>query len=254
MLILEGYPYAATDVTQAFYLYQNHFWNFITGGNVVEEVETPGQLSSPEIGKPVHIPWWNFAELKPDQKMAFDVVTCNHTISEMHPNSLRYMLWLAQRAQSEVNSEPVSFVIDGFYHTSINPLENIMERFYCFGYILVHHDAKITIFAPAGTNSSLGGLSLPRKGRTLLDVPQDILRRFIGLPSLYKKRQWGVREYSSLENVISRSIRLGRRFFRQKELVPIERVNDFYTQLTGRRDHRNLDEKFLDSLINREVP
>ncbi len=36
MLMLLGYPYAATDVTQAFYLYQNHLWDFITDGKVFE--------------------------------------------------------------------------------------------------------------------------------------------------------------------------------------------------------------------------
>ena len=39
LLMLLGYPYAATDVTQAFYLYQNHLWDFISNGQAWEGAE-----------------------------------------------------------------------------------------------------------------------------------------------------------------------------------------------------------------------
>ena len=63
MVILNGYCYAATDVTQAFYMYQNHLWNFITGGKVTElarESVNNKQFGDPSNGYVTHVPWWEF--------------------------------------------------------------------------------------------------------------------------------------------------------------------------------------------------
>ena len=51
--------YSSTDITQSFYIYQNHLYNFFES-NLCEGVSNPEKLDQCEIN---HYPWWEFYNL-----------------------------------------------------------------------------------------------------------------------------------------------------------------------------------------------
>ena len=160
MLMLDSYPYAATDVTQAFYLYQNHFWNFILGGRVKELVHQPAakERSLEAVpGNALHIPWWEFARLEPGSTPNYDVVTCNHVLCEMHPNCLGFTLNIAKSLLKD--SENPLIVFEGWGSGLGQSRAVVNERFYRLGFGLVHHDPVITVITPG--NQIRWGLPSP---------------------------------------------------------------------------------------------
>ena len=115
LFIANGWSYCATDITEAFYLIQNHLWNELTNGHVVELCEQEVWDGEIEPQHPVHIPWWKFYQLFERDIPSVDVVTCNHALAEMHPNSLSFVLNIA-RKMLRVNSpdEIKLFMIEGW--------------------------------------------------------------------------------------------------------------------------------------------
>src|SRR5262249_21237629 len=93
-LLLElGYRYAATDVTQGMYIWQNHLLNAMVPGQVAELATADGDFFS-GLGdaRAIHVPWWKFVVVEPVIRSRVDVVTCNHALCEMHPSALAYSL------------------------------------------------------------------------------------------------------------------------------------------------------------------
>lgn len=84
-----GFSYAATDITQAFYLQQNHMW---TGLYPEEVVECVTDEVRPVRGRNiVHIPYWKLWEYK-DMDLSVDIIMSNHALAEMHERSLKFYL------------------------------------------------------------------------------------------------------------------------------------------------------------------
>ena len=81
----QGWPYYAMDNTQAFYLYQNRLWNYLSNNRVCEAIEPSSNYTPNDI---VHIPWWNF--YLDEKPIKIDVITCNHMLIEMNPIALKY--------------------------------------------------------------------------------------------------------------------------------------------------------------------
>ena len=116
LLILEGYPYIATDVAEGFYLYQSQLWSSLANGGFVElacEDIKLSQINDLDPGTAAHVPWWRFFDLDYD-KIAFgvEVVTCNHVLCEMHPRALLYLLKLAKHLTREGGS--FRFLFEGW--------------------------------------------------------------------------------------------------------------------------------------------
>jgi hypothetical protein len=234
MLLLEGYPYAATDVTQAFYLYQNHLWNFISKGNVFEgakEKITPDLLGAIPPGSAVHIPWWEFVQLKPESVPEFDIVTCNHALCEMHLDSLRFTLRMARSFLESQNSLK-AFVFEGWGYKqntkiSVGSVALATDMFYRFGFSLVHNDSRLTIFAPSGTKNAIG--SCPWEDLSNSYVPNY---------------------FAAVDNPLCQAVLKGRQETQSLEKVDIKEVNAFYTELLGSEDHLSPDEHFC-KLVSR---
>ncbi|MEG5028017.1 hypothetical protein QUB41_12145 [Microcoleus sp. AT8-B2] len=215
MLMLEGYPYAATDISQAFYLYQNHLWNFISNSinnNLVEAVYPQKEQLFDNLllpGNVIHIPWWEYVRLK-DQKLPyFDIVTCNHALCEMQYRSLRFNLIIAKRMlREEYLSEsllfkafPKAFVFEGSGAQLIHKLTNVINLFLSLGYVMLYNDEFITILVK-GDNECLSN-------------------------SVYQK------------------IVEGRQHHQDSTKVNIDDVNSFYTELIGSEEHLSPDELFF---------
>ena len=74
MLLLDNYPYASTDVSQAFYLYQNNFLDFISEGKLLEGVHSEINLNKIQEQFNIHIPWWKFVKLNSQSSAEFDLI------------------------------------------------------------------------------------------------------------------------------------------------------------------------------------
>ena len=85
LLANDGHQYFAMDAAQAFYLYQKKLWSDIYGSDYFDYSDSS---SRPDSAKVTHIPWWQFANLSiPIPNV--DVVTINHTLTEMHPQAVK---------------------------------------------------------------------------------------------------------------------------------------------------------------------
>ncbi|MDB4805119.1 hypothetical protein OAH16_00790 [bacterium] len=242
MLILEGYPYASTDITQALYLYQNHSWNFFSDGKVTEGVTQeidPGILASIPGGSVVHVPWWEFVQLRPDEVPAFDIVTCNHALTEMHPDSLRFCLLMSRALLKRSDSSLPAFVFEGWGYATPDDIERTCKTFQEFGFSMIHSDWLITIFVPKVANNSV------QSPERIKAVPAIREGRLVGYQAAYES---SASPYHS-QNPLSRAILSGREGFEETGMVPMDQLKVLYTALLGREDLDGPYERFA-KLVN----
>ena len=247
MLINQGYPYAATDVSQAFYLYQNHLWNFISQGSVVELTHghTEGEgFEAPFPGKAVHVPWWKFMGLKPNEAPQFDVVICNRTLCEMHPSSLGFALMIA-RGMLNGGDLPKAFVVFGWGNQEYHDAISVLECFYRSEFVMVHCDSRITVLTPAGAKSAADFLDLPAKNRLRMSRLRNYMRWILGIAPLSERSRFAPQIYSSPRNPLSRAIVSAWETEQAHRIVGIEQLNQFYTELLGDSDLTSEDEHFI---------
>lgn len=239
-LALQGYPYAATDISQAFYLYQNRLWNHFAAGNVFEMVhdrESYDRLSALPGGSIFHMPWWEFVKLRPEKLPRFDIVTCNHALCEMHPASLRFTVKIAEAFLQESGSLK-AFIFEGWGWAKNNSVESVTEVFYKNGFLMVYCDQYITVFVPAGTAYSMNALKLPRQ------VQSENLHIQNGSLVSHKKivDSYQPEIYRAPENPVTTAIDRGR--LGDKKTVGIDQVTDFYTGVLESNYHLTGDEDF----------
>lgn len=161
MLHKAGYPYAATDITQAFYLEQNHLWNGLYPGQVVECVEeTMSDLSSKSI---CHIPYWKLWQYR-NRDMGVDIMMSNHALTEMHENSLRFYL---EFGKSIMKSSKIRLFVAQWPGCALKHSWNtVVSAFEDTGYKMVYNKDSYYIFHL---------VSIPKKGKAenLLDADAD---------------------------------------------------------------------------------
>jgi len=250
LLMLEGYPYAATDVSQALYLYQNHFWNFISDGGISDLVgggDVHDACNGIKPGSAVHLPWWKFVALRPESVPRFDVITCNAALGEMHHDSLGFSLKIARAFLDESAEEtPKVFVFEGWGHPE-NSHAKITERFYRSGFVLVHNDPWITVFAANGTRGASGGLDLPQPvTKSRFWHLKNLIRRVAGATPMDPNAvSYEPSYYAQSKSSLSQSILSGRQSNQSAKNVEIDQVNRFYTDLLDSEDHDTPDESFL---------
>ncbi len=235
LLILEGYPYIATDVAEGFYLYQSQLWSSLANGGFVElacEDIKLSQINDLDPGTAAHVPWWRFFDLDYD-KIAFgvEVVTCNHVLCEMHPRALLYLLKLAKHLIREGGS--FRFLFEGWGYDVNMPAWWVNSRFYEHGFHICHNDEAITVFAPAGATEAV--CHYPRIGLRNVQDPR------IGLPNVQDaaairrlgemkiSRIWEPCFYATQSNPASARILTGRDEIART--VSAEQVAAFYDQL-----------------------
>lgn len=152
LLVMEGYPYIGTDVAQAFYLYQNHMLSYVTK-EMKELVIEDGDILSLETPKPgtaIHIPWWKWVTLTPEKvKLSAGILTSNHCLCEMHPNSMAY---LAAASSRILDNHPGGgkFVFDSWGYDLLHGEITVLEKFSEFGFRLCHNETAVSAMALAG--------------------------------------------------------------------------------------------------------
>jgi len=253
--MLEGYPYSATDVAQAFYLYQNHFWNFIAKGKVVD-LASPSfvnrAFTEPLSGEIIHIPWWKFANLKADSVPQFDIVTANHTLCEMHPNCLGFALYIAQSLLQGRGLK--AFMFEGWgLDTEGHSRASVNNQFYKQNFALAHNDSQITVFVPTLGDKKYMLHCLPMNNRYKRQVLHlyknlsffNILKNRRQEKPLFDRSSWEPWEYKSAKNPLSGNIIRGREIIKNNKIISIDQVSRYYTELLGTENHLSPDEHFL---------
>lgn len=147
MLLLDNYPYASTDISQAFYLYQNNFLDFISEGKLLEGVHSEINLNKIQEQFNIHIPWWKFVKLNSQSSAEFDLITSNHCLCEMHPQSLAFTLAIS-RIFLRNKAVPKIFMFEGTGWDFRYTMESVINAFEKFGFSLLHNDSQITILTP----------------------------------------------------------------------------------------------------------
>jgi SAM-dependent methyltransferase len=249
LLILEGYPYISTDVSQAFYLYQNRIWNYITHGELIElaEVNDSEQsltsISSMPIGSAVHVPWWKFVQIPFSLDVEFDVIVCNHALCEMHPDSLGFLINAASQYLKPQDS-PKVFLFEGWGCQHGNKIEDVIERFYRANFGMVHNDHKITVFVPRDSEFARGYIPMPvRIRRRKFFKIRNLMRRIVGEPPMIFYSYHPV-HFHGKQNPLSASIVSRREAERDARNIGIKQVEGFYTDLLGNEDHSSPGERF----------
>jgi len=269
LFVLNNWSYAASDITQAFYLAQNFLWDHASGGRLRDLAEDPAWDGTLAPGQPVHIPWWEFFTLPERGLPSVDVVTCNHALAEMHPHSMAFALRVAHRMLSGQGLK--AFIFEGWGFEKFVPRSMITERFYRFGYRLVHNDNEITVFAPhetAGATPSARSLRLAHawkyRGRgnsaevaardskwSALGAFSDLkstvgsLEFLSGMKRFYQSFWFWPPRVASRRNPISAAILQGRKRRQGERRVGLEAVDRFYAELLNTADLLTADERFL---------
>jgi hypothetical protein len=247
LLLLDGWGYIATDIAQAFYLFQNHLWNYFTGGQVRELAHDKAWDGSIASGRAVHIPWWQFYEFLSRDVPQVDIVTCNHALAEMHPNSLAFTLRVARKMLDGPGLK--AFVFDGWGYELLVHRSEITEQFYRCGFRLVHNDDKITVFAPEGGDCAVPSAHLPV-------LRSRLIKRIVATAKIMLGRRVGSISFNpphfiSTQNIVSRLILEGRVQRLRDGLVGLEEIDRFFRDLLGSDDIRSPDEQFV-ALIGKE--
>lgn len=178
LLVLEGYPYIGTDIAQSFYLYQSHMLSHVAT-NLMEMVVEDGDILSLETPKPgtaVHIPWWKWVTLSPEQiKLSAGIMTSNHCLCEMHANSFAY---LARVSNQILGRHPNGgkFVFDSWGYDLLHSEQVVLAKFVEHGFRLCHNDVGVSAmvlekFAQGWpVYGVVAAAAAPAEKRTILDT------------------------------------------------------------------------------------
>jgi len=117
LLALAGYRIVTSDITQAFYLWQNHLWDYIFGENLIELASDSRSLSDFEKlpgGTILHVPWWKYSILNPQEiKLSVEVITANHVFTEMQNDAFFYLLKLSCHLLVQDRSTEKMLIFEG---------------------------------------------------------------------------------------------------------------------------------------------
>jgi len=142
LLLLNNYSYSSTDITQAFYLHQNRYFNYITKHNL-HEVLSFDRVHDLYEDKNCHIPWWIYAELWKHKIPQFDLITCNAALAEMHMNSLKYTLKLSSLMLEKSNG---FFVFESWGYDKFIKSPVIHRLFEQNGFMLLWNSRELTVY------------------------------------------------------------------------------------------------------------
>jgi len=164
-LSLEGYPYTSIEVTQAFYLNQSRFWSNLPGIKLVDLAQYDSRFAPPvnlcaEEGTMVHIPWFQFRWIAEAQNVGVDTVICERALCEMDDGSRSFYFGLTRKMLlADNNGRPKYFIYSNAGNTRNTTHGYLHGQFVRSGFVLVHRDKKITVYALQNTTESQGALT-----------------------------------------------------------------------------------------------
>lgn len=164
LLLASGHRYGAMDNSQAFYLWQNRFFQELMGNEFSEWAE-PGVSDSKMA---VHIPWWKYAAFHRGCPIRMDVFVCDHAMGEMSKFALKYTIRLAAQVLAE--SRLPLFLSTSIGQMHVSKEDDIEKEFLAAGFFRLRSSSQIMAFA-------LKNSDLAKYGRLLRDPNRSIAKR-----------------------------------------------------------------------------
>jgi hypothetical protein len=124
-LIKSGFPYWATDNTQALYLWQNRLFGHLAGDAFADLV------TDPVPSKTTLIPWWRFAEMFRGPP-AMDIIVCDAALGEMDTFAVHYIARIA--AEMLKGSKIGAILFSNIGEPRISTPFYIQQLFFKFGF------------------------------------------------------------------------------------------------------------------------
>lgn len=221
LLVLMGYRYVGSDISQAFYLLQSQLLDRVSQGgciNLVDGNDALARLASLKPGQAAQIPWWQWCRPEIPKSLAVDVVASNHNILEMHPFCFLYHLSVMRDA---LTPNSVGFVFEGWGDPSNNPTWKAVQSFANKGFVMTHNDRRITCFTPEKSSNAAEGVMRYTPG--------------------HGDAHYATPEFSDARNPLSKAIQQ----MRKKELLQINLGLPDYKALLNRNNLATVDERYL---------
>jgi antitoxin (DNA-binding transcriptional repressor) of toxin-antitoxin stability system len=222
LLVLMGYRYVGSDISQAFYLLQSQLLDRVSKGgcvNLVDDTDAKARLAALQPGQAAQIPWWQWARPEIPRSLAVDVVTSNHNILEMHPFCFLYHVSVLRDA---LTPNSVGFVFEGWGDPSNNPTWKAVQSLANKGFVMAHNDRRITCFTHDKSPYSREGVMRYAPGGA-------------------GDAHYATPEFSDPSNPLSKAIV----DMRKKELLQIAHSLDDYKTFLNRKNLATVDERYL---------
>lgn len=268
LLVHAGYRYAATDVAQAFYIFQNRLWSHLFP-NKLRELADGGDiamLADPDATV-VHLPWWIFFGCDPPHLgRSVDAVVANHALCEMHHHSMLFTIAFG-RAVLRTPPEQGIFFVEGRGQDLSNKAALLPREFLRRGYARVYYDqdfspdsSHMDVYAlraadqQARVDQASNAIEAMRSGGigTRAHAILSLLRK-PGGAAVFRDRlqeKFFGPSASNLnafeENDIAKKIKAGRARDLTEAKVPYEEIVAFVRATAGEDGLVNADERFLD--------
>jgi hypothetical protein len=227
LLVQMGYGYISTDITQAFYIAQNHVLNAVAGDRFIELATDPRSFFDfplPPTGICLHVPWWKFVVADPQPKFSVDLVTCNHALLEMDAIALKYNCRIAHALLSGGGLR--CFLFEGWgnpIRTQIwQATRTITKAGLCFAY----NDSLFPILVRTDAKEAFGVPALP------VGTTDD-------------EAAWHPSIYIDPESTLAKQIKSGRDAAAQKGKYSIRDFDALLKEILGTDDLMIDDERFL---------
>ena len=148
LLVMRGYRYIATDVSQALYILQSNLLARVAAAGSIDLVDTQygaDELRTLKPGQAAMVPWWRWALRSTRAGLSIDLATSNHNLLEMHQRSRPYHM---AAVREHLSPDGCGFVFEGWGDPSRQPRWMAVKDFTDHGFDLLHNDIRIVYFAP----------------------------------------------------------------------------------------------------------
>jgi hypothetical protein len=226
-LLLEfGLRYVCTDITQAFYLWQNRLLTAIAGDGLAELATEHLEIDQAVADHvAVHLPWWKFVVPSPRTGLRLDVVTCNHAWCEMHPNAMAYTLAMAAETLQGDGYRAVLF--EGWGSTVRYPIWHVGKALAGAGFAFANNDVRASIAVRSDSPAAVHAMVLPIPGAKT------------------DEERFHPRIHADLRNPIGADCASGRRNTEVTASATLADYDAMLRQVCGRDDLLTDDERFM---------
>ena len=175
LLANDGHQYFAMDAAQAFYLYQKKLWSNIYGSDYFDYTES---TSRPDSTKVTHIPWWQFANLSipiPD----VDIMTCNHALTEMHPESVKTIFRRLYSSWGDTDKKLV--LAESWGHDYFYRKQAMLVDIRSAGFAVNRINISVTIFRPNKSSAAAQSIESIKRASLVARIKRKINKRVTNL-------------------------------------------------------------------------
>jgi hypothetical protein len=134
MMAVAGHRYAAFDVTQSLYIWQQYLLKTVAEGDFFESA-SKANFNPDSLARVSHLPWWQYVKLLYGTKARTDVVYSNSNLGEMSPLALKHVLHISREMLKDSPLGLFAYFSTGM--TAQSSPEQIAAAFVSAGYRLV---------------------------------------------------------------------------------------------------------------------